>query len=142
MFWGEYRHHLDSKGRLIIPAQYRKRLASDAILTRGIDHNLVIYPRDTWQTVVEQISEMPITQPTGRALRRLLFSGAVELSTDKQGRALIPPYLREYASINGEVMVIGMETFIELWQPESWYETIEDLSRELALADVSLKLRL
>lgn len=142
MFWGEYRHHLDSKGRLIIPAQYRKRLESNAILTRGIDHNLVIYPRDTWQTVAEQISEMPITQPTGRALRRLLFSGAVELSTDKQGRALIPSYLREYASINGEVMVIGMETFIELWQPESWYKTIEDLSRELALADVSLKLRL
>jgi MraZ protein len=133
MFWGEYAHHLDEKGRVIIPARFRPQLASGAILTRGLDRNLVIYPHDAWQSVTEHLNQMPITHPTGRALRRLLFSGVVELSLDRQGRMLIPPYLRTYADLNGEVLIAGMETFIELWEPSGWRATLEDVP--LALAD-------
>jgi transcriptional regulator MraZ len=135
MFWGEFSHHLDDKGRLIIPARFRPQLAPQAILTRGLDHNLVIYPQDSWRTLSEQLNQMPITHPTARALRRLLFSGAVELSLDRQGRILIPSYLRAYASLDGEVLIAGMETFLELWEPGSWRTTLDDVSQTLAEAE-------
>lgn len=140
MFWGEFSHQLDEKGRLIIPARYRPNLREGAILTRGLDHNLVIYPREAWQLLSERVNTMPITQPTARALRRLLFSGAVEVSLDRQGRVLIPSYLRDYASLNGEVLIAGMETFLELWEPGSWRATLDDVAETLADAEHILKL--
>jgi len=140
MFWGEYSHQLDEKGRLIIPARYRPHLKEGAILTRGLDHNLVIYPHDAWQVVSERVNAMPITHPTARALRRLLFSGAVELSLDRQGRMFIPNYLRDYASLNGEVLIAGMETFLELWEPGSWRATLNDVTQVLSEAEHLLKI--
>jgi MraZ protein len=132
MFWGEYTHQLDSKGRLIIPARYRPHLTQDAILTRGLDRNLVIYPSDTWAAVTKQVNQMPITQPTSRALRRLLFSGAVQLELDRQGRILLPAHLRSYASIRDEVLLVGMETFVELWEPSEWRVALEGISSILS----------
>ncbi|MFN8371943.1 MAG: division/cell wall cluster transcriptional repressor MraZ [Anaerolineae bacterium] len=142
MFWGEFTHQLDNKGRLIIPARYRAQLPAGAILTRGLDHNLVIYPQDTWRTVIEQLNQMPITHSTGRALRRLMFSGAVEIAFDKQGRVLIPGYLRHYASIEDEVLIVGMETFVEIWQPAHWRAALEGVSEVLADAHGMLPLSL
>ncbi len=135
MFRGEYSHQLDNKGRLIIPTRFRDLLTGDAILTRGLDHNLVIYPGQTWNTVMQQLNDMPITHPTARAFRRLLFSGAVELTLDKQGRVNIPNYLLEYASIEDSVLLVGMESFIELWQPDHWKATLNDLASILAESD-------
>jgi MraZ protein len=140
MFWGEYSHQLDEKGRLIIPARYRSHLHDGAILTRGLDHNLVIYPHEAWQVVSERVNTMPITHPAARALRRLLFSGAVEVSLDRHGRMLIPGYLRDYASLNGEVLIAGMETFLELWEPNTWRATLDDVSQSLADVEHILKL--
>lgn len=142
MFWGEYSHQMDTKGRLIIPVRFRPFISEGAILTRGLDHNLVIYPQNAWRTLCEQLNELPITHAQGRAMRRLLFSGAVELSFDKQGRMLIPQYLREYASLNSEVLIIGMETFIELWEPRQWQTALNGVTRTLAespsMIDLSL----
>jgi MraZ protein len=140
MFWGEFSHHLDEKGRLIIPARYRSQLSHGAILTRGLDRNLVIYPQDAWQNVSERLNQIPITHPTARALRRLLFSGAVEFSLDRQGRMLIPGYLRDYASLDSEVLIAGMETFLEIWEPSSWRRTLEGVPHALAEAKHILEL--
>ncbi|MBZ0300537.1 MAG: division/cell wall cluster transcriptional repressor MraZ [Anaerolineae bacterium] len=132
MFWGEYSHHLDDKGRLIIPARFRPQLTQGAILTRGLDRNLVIYPEDAWQAVTDRLNQMPMTHPTARALRRLLFSGAVELTLDRQGRVLVPGYLRDYAELSDEVLIAGMETFLELWEPSGWRATLDDVPHTLA----------
>ena len=142
MFWGEYSHHLDKKGRVIVPARYREILTDNAILTRGLDRNLVIYPEDAWQTVTKQINEIPITHPSGRALRRLIFSGAAEISLDKQGRILIPQFLRDYASLDNTVLMVGMETFIELWEPSCWLLTLDGVPSILADNDHNLSLSL
>lgn len=142
MFWGEYSHHLDKKGRLIVPARFRPHLTDGAILTRGIDHNLVIYPEDAWKTVTQQLNQLPITHPTARALRRLLFSGAVELTLDRQGRVSIPAYLRKYASLNSQALVVGMETFIEIWEPSNWLSALDGVSNVLAESDHYLSLSL
>lgn len=142
MFWGEYSHQLDKKGRLIIPSRFRAKLTKNAILTRGLDSNLVIYPEDTWQNVTQQLNQMPITHSTARALRRLLFSGAVELDLDKQGRVNIPAHLREYASLAEEVLLVGMETFIEIWEPGKWRSALDGVSSALSEADDLLSLSL
>lgn len=140
MFWGEFSHQLDDKGRLIIPSRFRASLVPHAILTRGLDRNLVIYPHEAWRSVSDRLNQMPITHPTARALRRLLFSGAAELVLDRQGRILIPGYLRDYASLDGEVLIAGMETFLELWEPSHWKATLNDMSHTLAEAEHLLKL--
>lgn len=142
MFWGEYSHQMDEKGRIIIPARFRPYLATGAILTRGLDHNLVIYPQDAWRVLCDQLNQYPITHATGRAMRRLLFSGAVELTYDKHGRMLIPAYLRDYASLSSEVLVIGMENFIELWEPRHWQSALNGVSHALAEAETMLNLSL
>ena len=142
MFWGEYSHQLDKKGRLIIPARLRPYLLDGAMLTRGLDANLVIYPQEAWRNVTQQLNQMPITQASARALRRLLLSGAMEISADRQGRILIPAYLRDYASIKEEVLIVGMETFIELWEPEHWRTTLDGASEVLADSDHLLRLSL
>ncbi|MAU08917.1 MAG: division/cell wall cluster transcriptional repressor MraZ [Anaerolineaceae bacterium] len=131
MFWGEYSHHLDMKGRLIVPARFRPNLETGAILTRGLDCNLIIFPQEAWHNLTNQINELPITQPKARALRRLLFSGAVELSCDRQGRILIPGYLRRYADLKSQALLVGMETFIEIWEPAKWNNTLDSVANVL-----------
>ena len=142
MFRGEFSHQLDTKGRLIVPARYRSVLTEGAILTRGLDHHLVIYPPDIWQNVIEQITHTSFTDATGRALRRLLLSGAVELSLDRQGRALIPGYLREYADLSGQVLVIGAGNTVELWEPERWQVALDGVNEVLSGSDTIIKLGL
>ena len=132
MFWGEYSHSIDKKGRLIVPARYRAHLCEGAFLTRGLDKNLVIYPQESWKHLTDQLNELPLTDANGRALRRLLLSGAVDISLDRQGRLLIPAYLREYAFLDGDAFVVGMETYIEIWEPSRWHRALDRVSSELA----------
>lgn len=142
MFWGECSHSIDKKGRIIVPARYRPHLCEGAFLTRGLDQNLVIYPQTAWENLTEQLNQMPLTHPTGQAWRRLLFSGAMELALDRQGRLLIPVHLRNYAALDGEAFIVGMENFIEIWEPSRWHSTLDHLSTVLADADSRLTLSL
>lgn len=142
MFSGEYSHTLDHKGRLIIPARFRPLLTEKAILTRGLDQHLVIYPEETWNNVLEQLNQIPITHPSSRALRRLIYSGAVELGLDNQGRATIPAYLRSYAHIDTEVLLVGMDTFIEVWEPGGWQKALEEVASIIADSNLPLSLNL
>jgi MraZ protein len=123
VFWGEYTHTIDDKGRLTIPAKYRYQL-QDAIIARGLDRHLVLYPTSEWRQFADRLKQLPITDPSARALQRLFFAGAQDVSPDRQGRILIPPYLREYASIDSSVVIAGMESYVELWNPDSWRDML------------------
>lgn len=142
MFWGEYSHCIDKKGRLIIPARYRTYLFEGAFLTRGLDKNLVIYPQESWKQLTQQISELSLTDARGRALRRLFFSGAIDISLDRQGRLLMPTYLRDYAFLGTDALIIGMETYIEIWEPSRWHNALDGVSSELADSTNPFKLSL
>ncbi len=130
MFWGEYSHCIDKKGRLIIPARFRPHLCEGAFLTRGFEQNLVIYPQDSWLHLKQHLNDLAFTDSKGRALRRLLFSGAIDLSLDRQGRLLIPAYLREHAELAGDAFIVGMENYIEIWQPSRWKENLQHATSE------------
>jgi MraZ protein len=120
MFLGEYAHTIDDKGRLTLPAKYRTDLASGVVVTRGLDKCLFVFPMEEWKRLSEKVSALPLTDVSAREFRRLLFSGATDADLDKQGRVLLPQYLREYAGLNGNVIVAGLNTHMEIWAPDAW----------------------
>jgi MraZ protein len=122
MFMGEFLHTIDSKGRLIIPAKFRETLGYKFITTKGLDNCLFLYPENEWQNFEEKLKKLPVSQPNARAFVRFFFSGATECEFDKQGRILLPANLREYASLEKDVVVVGVMNRIEIWDAVKWNE--------------------
>jgi len=130
MFLGQFVHTLDSKGRLTIPAKFRAVLDSGLIVTRGIDRCLAIFPTAEWEDLAGRVSDLPMTDRQARAFKRFLFADASDVSPDKQGRILIPPRLRDYANLDGEVVVAGLNNYIEIWSTEAWHDEREQLEND------------
>lgn len=126
MFMGEYQHTLDTKGRLIVPAKFREDLGTGAVLTRGLDHCLFLFPMDEWRVLEEKLKTLPLTKAGARQFVRFLFSGATECELDKQGRLIVPQNLRDYAKIQKDAVVIGVSNRIEIWSKETWEAYVEE----------------
>jgi len=125
MFLGEFSHTLDGKGRLTIPSKFRERLAAGLVVTRSpMDRCLLAFPMVEWEKIAEKVSALPIADPRSAQLRRAFFSAAEDLVPDKQGRILLSQRLRTLAQIESEVVVAGVNTFIELWQPNLWEKKV------------------
>ncbi len=123
MFLGEYRHTIDDKGRMTIPSGFRPELANGVVVTRGLDGCLFVFPQSEWGGFVKTLREKSsLVHKMARDFNRFLFSGAKDIIPDRQGRILLPPYLRQYADLDGEAIVIGADTRLEIWNPERWYE--------------------
>ncbi|MCU9595037.1 division/cell wall cluster transcriptional repressor MraZ [Caldibacillus thermolactis] len=120
MFMGEYRHNVDAKGRLIVPAKFRENLGSTFVLTRGLDQCLFGYPMDEWKVIEEKIKSLPMTKKDARAFARFFFSGATECELDKQGRINIPSTLLQYGQLEKECVILGVSNRIEIWNREIW----------------------
>ena len=143
MFLGRFENRLDDKGRLAMPAKFRARLAEGFVITRGFEGCLTIFPMNEWQALAENLARFPVTDQKARALRRVLFAQAADTELDKQGRMLIPEYLREAAGLQADVIVAGMDGYIELWDVERWREVEranEENAAEIAqsLADLGM----
>lgn len=126
MFYGEYQHSLDKKGRLILPAKYRDSAKSNYIekfyITRGLDNCLFMFPEDEWKAQEAKFKSVSFTKSQSRKFNRLYFSGAQEVIFDKQGRILVPKYLKDFAGIKRDVMIIGVSNRIEIWDLVKWRE--------------------
>lgn len=120
MFLGEYKHNLDMKGRLAVPAKFRPNITSGAILTRGLDRCLFLFDEKEWSVLVAKITALPIAQANSRAFARLMLSGASDAALDAQGRILVPDYLREYAGLKKLVVITGLYNRAEIWDKETW----------------------
>ncbi len=129
MFLGRYSHNLDAKGRLAVPARFRETLADGVVLTRGIDRCLTLYPMSTWRPLAERVSALPLSDPNARNFRRMVFAEAVDLELDSQGRILVPPELRRYAGLEREAIVVGVNTYIEIWSPAQWQAVSDEVER-------------
>lgn len=125
MFLGEYRHTIDEKGRVTIPAKYRGLLAAGMVITRGFDRNLMAFSLEGWEELAARVKSLPWSDPGAREFRRRVFSGAVDLVPDRQGRVLLPPFLREFANIDSDVVITGMLDHLEIWNTEAW-EPVRD----------------
>lgn len=126
VFYGEFRHSVDNKGRVIIPAKFRLVLKDKYIekfyVTRGLERCLFLFTENDWNLLEQKFKNLPLTQGTARAFSRLLFSGAYEATCDKQGRILIPNHLLQYARITKDVLVVGVSNRIEIWDVNTWDE--------------------
>lgn len=122
MFIGEYQHAIDTKNRMIIPSKFRDELGSNFILTKGLDGCLYAFTLNEWKALEEKLKSLPLTSKDARAFVRFFFSGANEIEIDKQGRALVPQTLLEYAQIKKDIVSIGVSTRIEVWSKEKWEE--------------------
>ena len=120
MFLGQYRHSLDDKGRMIVPARFRDLLDGTIYLTQGFDHNLRVLPEAAFVAIYERVTEMSSTNPTARQLRRLIFSTAQQVDIDSNGRILIPKYLRDVAHLSAEAIIVGVGEALEIWSPGAW----------------------
>ncbi len=126
MFYGEYIHSLDSKDRFVLPSRFREVARENKIrnfyLTRGLDRCLFLFPEGEWRRLEEVFKNLSFTKPEVRTFNRLFFSGAVKIEFDSQGRALIPSYLKEFAQIRMQVVIIGVSNRIEIWSKRIWQE--------------------
>ncbi len=137
MFIGEYSHSVDAKGRLAMPVKFRAALEGGAVVTRGLDNCLFVYTQEEWNVLAQKISQLPLNQANTRAFSRLMLAGAMDVQVDKQGRIILPDYLRKYAGLKKKVVVAGLYNRMELWDADAWKEyksTTEQESGEIAEA--------
>mgnify|MGYP001607792771 FL=1 len=120
MLIGEYQHTLDTKKRLAVPAKLRKELGETAVLTRGLDNCLFLYPMQEWQKLTEKLSQLSVGSGDTRSFLRLMMAGATEVELDQLGRILIPDYLKNYAGLKQRVIIAGVYNRLEVWDEERW----------------------
>lgn len=122
MFIGEFHHTLDDKGRLAVPVKFRLALAEGAVVTRGLDRSLFLYPKSEWEKLASKLAALPIGQADTRAFARLMLAGAMDVEVDKSGRVTVPEYLRQYAGLSKDVVVTGLYDRLEIWDEKAWNE--------------------
>ena len=130
MLFGNYKHTVDKKGRVFIPAKLRDSLGESFMICCGIsgERCLCVYSNEEWEKLVEKINTLPNTKSS--SVKRFLFSGAFTVECYAQGRILIPTTLREYAQLESEAQIVGMSTNLEIWNSASWEDKIQQYTPE------------
>ena len=130
MLIGEYEHSLDAKGRLIMPSKLRDDIGEKFIITKGLDGCLFAISIEEWKIFEQKLRSLPISNKDARAFSRFFFAGAMDCEIDKQGRFLISSNLREFAGLTKEVVIVGMDSRIEIWSKDKWQKCDEDISAD------------
>jgi len=138
MFIGEYKYSIDEKKRLATPVKFRQVLGKKAIITRGLDQCLFLYPAAEWNSLAKKLSQLPLSQADARGFVRLMLTGAMEVDFDNLGRILIPDYLKKYAFLKKKVVIAGLYNRIEIWDETIWQtyqkkteKTVGDIAERL-----------
>ncbi|OGD42245.1 cell division/cell wall cluster transcriptional repressor MraZ [Candidatus Azambacteria bacterium RIFCSPLOWO2_02_FULL_42_10] len=126
MLLGEFKHNLDSKNRLTIPAKLRMELGEKPVLTRGLDGCLFVYPNRDWQLFSEKMNNLPLGYKKARDFKRFMLSGAIEIEIDEVGRILISDSLKKYAKLEKSIVIIGVQDRIEVWGENVWNKYIAE----------------
>jgi MraZ protein len=119
-FLGTHTPRLDDKGRLVLPAKFREKLAAGLVLTKGLDRAIVIWPAEEFASYAQELNDSARSDPRMQAYARVLFSGASDEIPDRQGRITVPPALREYAGLDRDVVVVGKGPTAEIWDATAW----------------------
>lgn len=130
MLIGEYKHSLDSKKRVSLPSKFRKEIGKKAVVTRGLDNCLFVYPIKEWEKVAEALSNLPMGQASTRNFVRLFLSGATDVVIDSLGRILIADYLKDYAGLKTKVVIAGVYKRLEIWDEKRWEEYKENIEKQ------------
>ena len=139
MFLGEFTYSIDEKKRLAIPAKFRQVLGKKAVITRGLDACLFVYPWREWEKLAAKLNNLPLAQADARGFARLMLAGAMEADLDKLGRILVPDYLKAYASLKKKTVIAGVYNRIEIWDAQQW-ETYKS-NIEKGIGDMAERLK-
>ena len=120
MFMGECHHNIDAKGRIIVPSRFREELGEHFVITKGLDKCLFVYTLAEWKKLEDKLRLLPLTSVDARKFVRYFFAGAIECEVDAQGRIVIPQNLRSYASLEKQIVSIGVADRVEIWNEEKW----------------------
>ncbi|MGE5334994.1 MAG: division/cell wall cluster transcriptional repressor MraZ [Nitrososphaerota archaeon] len=129
MFLGEFQHSVDTKGRLAIPARFRSKIERGAVLTRGVETCLYVYPLETWEQKARELDAAILDPRQRRMVERRFFGMAFECELDAQGRIVVPARYRQYAGLNGEATVVGARDRFEIWSPAEWERYNEEMEQ-------------
>lgn len=138
MFIGEYNHTIDNKKRLAIPSKFRRALGAKAVITRGLDSCLFLYPIKEWEALAEKLSKLPVGASDARGFARLMLAGAMDVELDSLGRILIPDYLKGYANLKKKIVIAGLYNRLEVWDEAHWNSYKQ--KAELGVGDMAEKL--
>ncbi len=133
MFLGSHQHTIDSKGRLTLPSKWRSELSTNVVVTRGLEGCLFIFPQTKFEEIAREVDRQGIVFPEVRAWARYLGAESEPVEVDGQGRILIPQHLREYAGLNGNAVVVGLMSRIEVWSPEKYQALNQELEANAAM---------
>jgi len=136
MLLGEYKHNIDNKNRISLPAKFRKEMGKSIVITPGLDNCLFVFTKKEWATISERLSNSSLLQSDNRSFNRFIFGGAIEAEVDKIGRILLPDFLKEYAGLEDKVAVIGVQNRIEIWNDKTWMSYKKSVEKQAdALAE-------
>ena len=138
MFIGQYRHNLDAKNRIIVPARFRDGLGEEFVVTKGLDGCLSIFTADKWTEMIGRLERIPATKREARQYLRSLTSKAVECSLDNQGRIQLPQFLIATANIKKSCVIVGVADHVEIWPEETWDSYDEEASESFETVAESL----
>ncbi len=132
MFLGTHEPRLDDKGRLVLPAKFRDGFSNDVVLTKGQDLSIVMWPLSEFQLYAQKIREASRNDARVRSYLRVFFSSAFDEQIDKQGRVTLPATLREYAQLDRDLIVVGADTTVEIWDPKLWNTYLSEAEPKFA----------
>ena len=139
MFIGEYSYSIDEKKRLAIPQKLRKQLGKKAVITKGLDQCLFLFPVEQWKILAKKLSQLPLSQSDARGFGRMTLAGAMEVNIDSLGRILVPDYLKDYAFLSKKVIIAGVYNRIEIWDEAKWKEYRDKTEKEVG--DIAERLK-
>ncbi|MCH5204271.1 MAG: division/cell wall cluster transcriptional repressor MraZ [Oscillospiraceae bacterium] len=136
--YGSYEHTVDVKGRMNFPAKLLKELGEHFYISKSINEKcLTVYTSESWEALRDKLKGN--SSKNALAVQRFIFGSACEVEPDKQGRIAIPLALRNYADINGEVVVVGMADRAEIWQKAAWEQYMSDFD-DVDLSSIQVEL--
>lgn len=131
MLIGEFRHIIDNKKRVAVPAKWRQEIGPKVVITHGLDECLSVYSLTRWEEVVGKLSSLSLGQSGSRGFNRFMLAGAVEIEVDANGRILVPEFLKEYAGLQTKVVLAGLYGRFEIWEEKRWQIYKEGIKGQL-----------
>lgn len=121
---------MDTKGRISLPSKFKSKMGKKVFITRGLDNCLSVYTKESWKGITEKLNTLSLSKSSDRGFNRFMLSGAVEVDVDKQGRILVPEFLREFAALDKKVVWTGVGDRAEIWDQSRWQKYLSENTKD------------
>lgn len=130
MLIGEFRHTIDDKKRISLPASFRREVGKKMVITKGLDSCLFAYTLEGWKKVSVELDKLPMTQGAARSFSRFILGSAFEVELDSMGRVLVPDHLKDFADLKSKVVIVGLNNRLEIWDERKWKDNIDKVEKQ------------